>query len=83
MNIGIILSVDEKRFVSGTTGFVEEFVRGLRDAKKVKVRGIGTFTLKTMKERQGVNPVTGERITISARQKVAFKASKALLDEIG
>lgn len=38
----------------------------------------GRFSIKHVAERQGVNPSTGEKITIEARDKVVFKASDSL-----
>ena len=35
----------------------------------------GRFSVKQVPERQGINPQTGEKITIEAREKVVFKAS--------
>ena len=38
----------------------------------------GRFSVKHVAERQGVNPATGAKITIAARDKVVFKASDSL-----
>lgn len=42
---------------------------------EVAIPDFGRFFIKHMAERKGVNPATGEEITIEARDKVAFKAS--------
>ena len=60
--------------------FREWFVPELKAKGKVNITGIGIFRVKDMRERKGVNPNTGEVITISARKKVAFSASKKLKD---
>jgi nucleoid DNA-binding protein len=44
----------------------------------VAIAGFGTFKVKQTKARMGVNPKTGEKIQISAKKKVAFKAAKDL-----
>jgi nucleoid DNA-binding protein len=43
--------------------------------REVAIPDFGRFFIKHMAERKGVNPATGETITIEARDKVAFKAS--------
>ena len=40
------------------------------------------FEVVERKERQGVNPSTGEKITIPASKALKFKASKTLKDSI-
>ncbi|EFA44835.1 DNA-binding protein HU [Hallella bergensis DSM 17361] len=46
--------------------------------REVAIPDFGRFFIKQLAERQGVNPATGERITIAAREKVAFNASDNL-----
>ncbi len=43
---------------------------------ELAIPDFGRFSIKHMAERQGVNPATGEKITIEARDKVVFKASE-------
>lgn len=61
---------------------VEAVVEGIRaeilTTEKLKVNGLGTFSIKESKERKGRNPKTGEEITIPAKKGVAFKAEKIL-----
>lgn len=49
-------------------------------AKKdaVKIAGFGTFKYTKMKARTGVNPQTGAKIKIPAKEVFKFKASKTL-----
>jgi len=49
---------------------------------KITLPGFGTFSKVYRKERQGVNPATGEKITIEARHVVKFRPGKALKDAI-
>ncbi|MFA6281841.1 MAG: HU family DNA-binding protein [Candidatus Omnitrophota bacterium] len=54
-------------------------IRGsLKKKDPVAISGFGTFKVKETKARMGRNPKTGEAIQISAKKKVAFKASKDL-----
>ncbi len=45
---------------------------------ELAIPDFGRFFIKQVAERQGVNPATGEKITIEAREKVVFKASDNL-----
>jgi DNA-binding protein HU-beta len=48
------------------------------DEGKVTLTGFGTFTKTHRKARQGVNPATGEKIEIAARNAVKFQAGTSL-----
>jgi nucleoid DNA-binding protein len=48
----------------------------------VKIEEFGKFDTKKLKERQGVNPQTGEQITIDAQDSVRFTPYKAFKDKI-
>ena len=50
----------------------------LKKEEPVTISGFGTFKVKHTKARTGRNPKTGETIQISAKKKVAFRASKEL-----
>ena len=43
---------------------------------------LGTFTVAKRSDRNGVNPKTGERLTIKASKAVRFKASKTVKDKL-
>jgi len=49
--------------------------RGIKKDKRFTYPGFGTWTLRTRKARQGVNPQTGQRITIKASKTCTFKPS--------
>ena len=49
---------------------------------RVALPGLGTFSKVYRKARQGVNPSTGEKITIEARHAIKFVPGKALKDAI-
>ncbi len=59
--------------------FVATLVEGIKEGK-VDLAGFGKFEVKDVAARQGVNPATGEKITIAASKKISFKAAKALKD---
>ena len=54
----------------------------LADCDKVQIIGFGTFEAKAQAEREGRNPLTGEKITIAACKRPAFSASQALKDKV-
>jgi len=43
---------------------------------------LGTFSKVARKARKGVNPATGERITIKAHNAVTFKPAQALKNAV-
>nr|AGS53285.1 putative DNA-binding protein [uncultured bacterium contig00001] len=60
----------------------DSIVESILDGKRVALFGLGRFEIKTTKPRVGHNPRTGERISIPARRKVAFKAAKGVKDRL-
>lgn len=67
--------VDAKKAVDATFEAIEA---ALVANEQVALLGFGTFTVVERPERQGVNPSTGEKITIAAKKAVKFKAGAAL-----
>ncbi len=71
---------------NSTNSFIHELVQiiegGLSENGSVTISGFGKFELKWMKERPGVNPQTGEEITIPGQNKVVFKPYKALREQV-
>ena len=66
---------------------INSLIGGIGEAIKeengrVTLPGFGTFSKVYRNARQGVNPATGEKITIEARYAVKFKPGKALKDAI-
>lgn len=49
---------------------------------KFQVPGFGAFKMEKRPARTGVNPKTGEKMKIPAKQVVKFSASKTLKDKI-
>ncbi|MBE6905663.1 HU family DNA-binding protein [Marasmitruncus massiliensis] len=68
----------EKAVVAVVDAITEALVAG----EKVALVGFGTFETKTRNERQGINPITKEPMTIAAATVPAFKAGKALKDAV-
>lgn len=55
--------------------FVDICVKEVKAGRPLRVAGLGTFSLKKVKARKGVNPKTGEQIKISAKKRMSFKAA--------
>jgi DNA-binding protein HU-beta len=49
---------------------------------KITLVGFGTLSKVRRKARKGINPATGEKISIKARNAVRFKPGKTLKDAI-
>ena len=64
-----------------TTVF-DEIAANMAAGVNTDISGFGKFVVKTRKERIGINPATGEKITISPSKAPAFKPAKALKDSI-
>ncbi|MFA5498179.1 MAG: HU family DNA-binding protein [Candidatus Cloacimonadia bacterium] len=54
----------------------------LKKGDKVTFVGFGTFSISKRKKRAGVNPKTGAKITIPARNAPVFKAGSKLKEAV-
>lgn len=54
----------------------------LGQGEKIKISGFGNFVVRFKKPRVGRNPVTGDKITITARHVATFKASPVLKERV-
>lgn len=59
-----------------------EITNGLRTDKQVKVKGIGTFSLKWVAPRKSVNIATGEAFVIDGYSKLTFSAESTLKESV-
>lgn len=50
--------------------------------EEVVIKGIGKFSKKVRSARMGINPATGESVSIPATNVVAFKADKMFKDSL-
>lgn len=66
----------------GVDAFIETLIDCLNDECVVKFVGFGRFELKTVKERMGRNPKTGEACIIPEHKKVKFYAGETLTDKM-
>lgn len=72
--------------VSDTEKLVNAFIDTVSDELKGKGKvtlvGFGTFAVAHRKQKTGVNPKTGAKITIKAKDVPVFKAGKALKEKV-
>ena len=60
--------------------FVETVQEAVKADDKVQLVGFGTFEARERAAREGINPLTKEKIQIAASKAPAFKAGKAFKD---
>ena len=63
-------------------GFIEEVSGELKKKENVTIVGFGTFKVAHRAAKTGVNPKTGEKITIKAKDVPVFRAGKALKEKV-
>lgn len=62
--------------------FVDVVTEELQKGEKIQLVGFGTFEVIERAAREGRNPLTGEKMQISASKAPKFKAGKALKDAV-
>jgi len=72
--------------VTETEGMVNAFIDAvtyaLKKKHKVTLVGFGTFSVAHRKAKAGINPKTGAKINIKAKDVPVFRAGKALKDKV-
>jgi integration host factor subunit alpha len=80
----IVEKVSEKSGLSRkeSVELVESFFDLMKDTliagENLKISGFGNFEVRQKAERRGRNPQTGEKLVISSRRIISFKASQVL-----
>ena len=59
-----------------------EITNQLKKGNEVDIYGFGKFEVRARAAREGVNPLTKQKIKIAATKVPAFKAKKALKDSV-
>ena len=60
----------------------DSIIKALKTGDKLEVRGFGSFRIRERKARQGRNPKTGEKVSVSEKKVPYFKPSKEVKDLI-
>ena len=74
--------LEKKEATKAVDAFLEAITEALKEGDKVVISGFGQFEVKERAAREGVNPATGEKITIPATRVPGFKAGKGLKDSV-
>ena len=61
--------------------FIDTLTDSLKKGEYVHISGFATFDLRDKNEREGVNPLTGEKVVIPACKAPVVKFSKAYKEE--
>ena len=76
------LPFDKQKATQIVEDWIEIIKEGLARDHKVMISGFGVFEVKSKHARPGRNPQTGDKITLTARRVVKFKASQILRKEL-
>ena len=74
--------ISKKDAEAAVSAVISSIADALADGDKVALVGFGTFEVKERAARTGLNPRTGEKLSIPASKAPAFKAGKALKDAV-
>jgi DNA-binding protein HU-beta len=74
-----ITKADALRAVNATFDVIAE---ALKNGQKVSLVGFGTFSTKERAAREGINPLTKEKISIPAKTAVSFKVGSKLKEAV-
>ena len=61
---------------------LDSVLEGLKNDRQVKIKGLGTFSLKAVAPRKSVNIATGETFTIEGYNKLSFSAESILKENV-
>ena len=74
--------LSKKDAVSAVGAVFDTIIHTVAQDEDVQIIGFGTFTNAERAEREGRNPATGEKMTISASKSPKFKPGKAFKDAV-
>ena len=73
----------KKQMTQISEEMISQFVKNLKKGNRIRIGGFGILQVKKRAARMGRNPATGEAISIPAKKKIAFRASKELKEAVG
>ncbi len=74
--------ISKKDAETAVKAVFETIADSLKNGEKIQLVGFGTFEVRQRSEREGRDPRTNATITIPATKVPAFKAGKALKDQV-
>ena len=72
--------MNKGEFIKAIDALAEVVKETLLGGDKIQLAGFGTFELKEKPERDGINPLTGEKVTIKASKAPSLRFGKAYKD---
>jgi DNA-binding protein HU-beta len=70
---------DANKLAGIVLSFIED---SLRKGKSVKLRGLGTFGIKTFKAKKIKHPQTGKEIILPKRKAICYRPAKSLKESV-
>lgn len=77
-SIAVQQSITKAEAEKVVAAFIQGITTAVAGGESVQLVGFGTFEVKHQEERAGRNPLTGDAITIAAKNVVKFKVGEAL-----
>ena len=74
--------IKKKDAMKGLELFIETLMDCMDADERVMLKGFGRFEMRTVKEKIGRNPQTGQQVIIPEHEKIKFVASEGLVDRI-
>lgn len=75
-------NISEQEAGQFLNALLDGIVEGLKNDKQVKIKGLGSFSLKAVAPRKSVNIATGETFTIEGYNKLNFSAESMLKESV-
>jgi nucleoid DNA-binding protein len=75
-------SLNKSQILECLNAALEEITKTLSSGKEVIFTGFGRFEVRERKEREGINPKTGEKIRIPAAKVPKFRPGRILKDAV-
>lgn len=75
-------NISEQEAGQFLSALLDGITEGIKTDKHVKLKGIGTFSLKAVAPRKSVNIATGETFTIEGYNKLTFSAESMLKESV-
>ncbi len=72
------MGLNRREALELVNSYFEELTASLAVGEQVRLSGFGRFDLRDKNERPGRNPKTGEKVPITARRVVTFRAGNKL-----
>jgi len=84
-NVDFMLQIyghEKKKGYEVVETLIEIIKQDLEQGNDLMISNFGKFCVKDKRARKGRNPATGEKMTITARRVVLFKAARKLRDRV-